>query len=408
VLTFLFTDVVDSTVLWERAPGLMDGALSRHDKLIESSVTAHGGIVLKHRGEGDSTFCVFERAADAVAAAVGAQRDIATAVWDAATPISVRMGIHSGESILRGRDYYGRTINRAARVRAIAEGGQVLLSSAASELVGDDLPDDTELRFIRQEVLRGIGRAESIHELVDLRRRRDDRAERIEQPRPPVQREITAGVHRAFAGRDESMALIDTLRSQALPYGPPQLVLLDGEPGIGKTTLACAAAARSHDDGWTALLGTCTEHINAPFEPFRDILDHLVDVTPMHVLAAHLTEHGGEVGRLTQRLGARVGALPPIDALDPETTRQLLIDAVVDLLLRAADDRPLLLVVDSIHWADRSTLSVLDRLMRMTGHPVVVIGANETRERGGVDGSALLADLRVMPTSTTIEVQPFA
>jgi len=197
------------------------------------------------------------------------------------------------------------------------------------------------------------------------------------------------------------------LRDRATPTGPPQLVLLDGEPGVGKTTLACAAAQRAHDLGWTALLGSCSEHVNAPFEPFREILNHLVDITPMHVLAAHVTEHGGEVGRLTQRLSARVGALPPVDALDPETTRQLLIEAVADLLFRAADERPLLLILDSIHWADRSTLSVLGRLVRAHGHPLVAIGTNETRESGAADRSSLLAELRAMPNATTIEVQPF-
>ena len=95
----------------------MDAALTRHDALITSAVEAHGGIVLKHKGEGDSTFCVFESASAAVAAATDAQRQLASEVWPDATPILVRMGIHSGEAVQRGRDYYGQTVNRAARVR---------------------------------------------------------------------------------------------------------------------------------------------------------------------------------------------------------------------------------------------------------------------------------------------------
>ena len=72
VLTFLLTDVVGSTALWERAPGLMDAALARHDRVIEAAVDSSGGIVLKHKGEGDSTFCVFETASQAIAAATEA------------------------------------------------------------------------------------------------------------------------------------------------------------------------------------------------------------------------------------------------------------------------------------------------------------------------------------------------
>jgi class 3 adenylate cyclase/tetratricopeptide (TPR) repeat protein len=406
VLTFLFTDVVDSTALWERAPGLMDTTLSRHDLLIENVVEAHGGFLLKHRGEGDSTFCVFERAPDAIAAAIDAQRDIAAETWDPATPIHVRMGIHSGESIMRGRDYYGQTINRAARVRAVAGGGQVLLSSRAADLVADELPADTELRFLRQEVLRGIDKVEAIHELVDLRRVLDSAERSMDPAQPSLPADVEAGIPRGFAARDDAMAAIEDVRAEACAGGPPRLVLIDGEAGVGKTSIACAAARAAHDDGWTALIGTCSEHVNAPFEPFRQILNFFVDDAPMEVLASHVTEHGGEIGRLTPRLTSRVGALPPVDALDPETTRQLLIEAVSDLFLRAADQRPLLIVLDSIEWADRSTLAVLDLLVRSAEHPFVVICTNETGE-GSADASSVLTDLRALPSSTVVEVASF-
>ncbi len=142
----------------------------RHDELITAAVTAHGGIVLKHKGEGDSTFSVFDSASAAVAAATEAQRRLGAESWPDTTRIVVRMGIHTGEAVQRGRDYYGQTVNRAARVRALAVGGQVLLTSAAAALVEGDLPDGTELRFLRSELLRGTDKPEAIHELVDHRR----------------------------------------------------------------------------------------------------------------------------------------------------------------------------------------------------------------------------------------------
>ena len=73
-MSFLLTDVVDSTGLWERAPVAMDAALTRHDVLIGAAVAAYGGIVLKHKGEGDSTFSVFVSTSTALAAAAEAQR----------------------------------------------------------------------------------------------------------------------------------------------------------------------------------------------------------------------------------------------------------------------------------------------------------------------------------------------
>ena len=172
MLSFLLTDVVDSTALWERAPVPMDSALARHDALIASAVEAHGGVLLKHKGEGDSTFSVFASAIAAAAAATEAQRLLAAEPWHDATLISVRMGIHTGEAFQRGRDYYGQTVNRAARVRALAQGGQVLLSAAAAALVETQLPDGTELQFLRSELLRGTEKVEAIHELVDHQRPR--------------------------------------------------------------------------------------------------------------------------------------------------------------------------------------------------------------------------------------------
>ena len=171
-MSFLLTDVVDSTGLWERAPVAMDAALTRHDVLIGAAVAAYGGIVLKHKGEGDSTFSVFISTSTALAAAAEAQRLLVDEPWPAATPILVRMGVHTGEAVQRGRDYYGRTVNRAARVRAIAAGGQVLLTSTAAALVGGEVPEGTEIRFLRSELLRGIDGVEAIHELVDHRRAR--------------------------------------------------------------------------------------------------------------------------------------------------------------------------------------------------------------------------------------------
>jgi class 3 adenylate cyclase len=405
-LTFLFTDVVDSTALWERAPSLMDSALRRHDELIELSVDSHGGILLKHRGEGDSTFCVFRRAAAAIAAATDAQRRLANEAWDEAIPIRVRMGIHSGESIQRGRDYYGRTVNRAARIRAVAKGGQVLLSSPSAELAGKDLPEDTELRFLRREVLRGIDRAESIHELVDLSRSREEAPSLAKSSRIPQQREIDAAVNRSFGGRDDVMSMIEALCSRVAPDGRQQLILLEGEPGIGKTAIACAAAQAAHRAGWSTLFGECHEHVTAPFQPFRAILNHLVETVPMGVLAAHITEHGGEIGRLTSQLTERVGALPPVDAFDPETTRQLLIEAIADLVLRSSEDRPMVIVVDAVQWADRSTLLVIDRLVRSGPHPLVIIGTNRSSEESS-EAAELLDEVREMELTTVVDVQPF-
>jgi tetratricopeptide (TPR) repeat protein len=125
----------------------------------------------------------------------------------------------------------------------------------------------------------------------------------------------------------------------------------------------------------------------------------------MAVLADHIADHGGEIGRLTPKLTARVGALAPVEALDPETTRQLLVEAVTDLMQRAARDRPLLLVLDDIQWADRNTMLLIRRLVRSSSSvPLMVIGTyrSANADRGELGG--LLGQLRNMPTVTDLAV----
>src|ERR687885_2386729 len=123
-VTFLFSDVEESTKLWERHPDQMRVALARHDHLIESLVEQHQGVVVRPRGEGDSRFAVFPRASDAVAAAVAIQHALHYEPWPAETRLRVRMALHTGEADLRDGDYYGPAVNRCARLRAIAHGGQ--------------------------------------------------------------------------------------------------------------------------------------------------------------------------------------------------------------------------------------------------------------------------------------------
>src|SRR6478672_9402605 len=141
-VSFLFTDVEGSTKLWERHPDQMRAALARHDHLIESLVEKHQGVVVRSRGEGDSRFAVFPRASDAVAAAAAIQEALHEEPWPQETPLRVRMALHTGEADLRDGDYYGSAVNRCARLRAIAHGGQTVLSLTTEQLVRDALPPD--------------------------------------------------------------------------------------------------------------------------------------------------------------------------------------------------------------------------------------------------------------------------
>jgi predicted ATPase/class 3 adenylate cyclase len=134
-VTFLFTDLEVSTRLWDEEPDAMRAALARHDEILRDVIVAHGGSVVK--GTGDGVHAAFVTADDAVAAAVDAQLALHGESWDVSGPLRVRIGIHAGVAELRAGDYFGSEVNRAARVMAVAHGGQIVCTRVVEELVRD-------------------------------------------------------------------------------------------------------------------------------------------------------------------------------------------------------------------------------------------------------------------------------
>ena len=137
-VTFLLTDIEGSTRNWETSESDMRAALIRHDELLAQHIREHGGAVLTERGEGDSFFAVFPVASGAVAARLAIQLAIGSEPWPERTPIKVRAALHTGEA---GQDHRGPDVNRCARLRALAHGGQVLISATTAALVRGGLPD---------------------------------------------------------------------------------------------------------------------------------------------------------------------------------------------------------------------------------------------------------------------------
>ncbi len=124
--SFVLTDIVDSVSLWERDATVMSAAVAQHDVIVERAVVAAGGELVRSKGEGDSTFSVFARPAQAVVAADAVQRAIASQAWPTAAPLRLRAGVHTGDAEPRDGDWYGPAVNRAARLRALADAGQTL------------------------------------------------------------------------------------------------------------------------------------------------------------------------------------------------------------------------------------------------------------------------------------------
>jgi predicted ATPase/class 3 adenylate cyclase len=133
-VTFLFTDIEGSTRLWDEHPDAMRVALARHDELLRAAIDAHGGFVFSSAGDGFAA--AFQRSSDAVAAAVQSQIALGDQDWPEGAGLGVRMGLHSGEAEERDGNYFGPPVNRAARLMAVARGGQILISEVTAALVG--------------------------------------------------------------------------------------------------------------------------------------------------------------------------------------------------------------------------------------------------------------------------------
>src|SRR6266498_4294468 len=163
-VTFLFTDIEGSSQLWEQYPQAMPEALARHDAILRQVITAQRGVIFKTVGDG--VYTVFTRAGDALEAALAAQRGLDAEGWGETGPLRVRMALHSGVAEERDGDYFGPTLNRLARLLAVAHAGQILLSQATAALVGDALPEGATLRDLGTHALKDLPHPEPIFQLV--------------------------------------------------------------------------------------------------------------------------------------------------------------------------------------------------------------------------------------------------
>jgi class 3 adenylate cyclase len=164
-VTFLFSDIEGSTELLKRLgdPGY-ELLLGDHRRILRGIFKEHDGREIDTQG--DAFFYSFPRARDAVAAAVHAQKGMASHPWPDGVDVRVRMGLHTGEPAVGDEGYTGLDVVRAARIAAVGKGGQVLLSDTTRALVGDHLPHGVSARSIGSQRLKDIDRPEPLHELL--------------------------------------------------------------------------------------------------------------------------------------------------------------------------------------------------------------------------------------------------
>ena len=253
-VTLLMADVEGSTQLWESRPDEMTAAIANLDRTLADVVSAHDGVRPVEQGEGDSFVIAFVRASNAVACAVALQ-------CAPLAPLRLRIAVHTGEIQLRDENnYVGPAINRSARIRELAHGGQTVLSGTTSDLVADALPDDAWTTELGTHTLRDLPRPQRVVQLchpdlcnefpaLRVRVARAARDARVAQHLPA---QLTS-----FVGRDAEMVEVRGILARS------RLVTLTGAGGAGKTRLAlqvAAAVAADYGDGaWYVDLAPITD-----------------------------------------------------------------------------------------------------------------------------------------------------
>jgi class 3 adenylate cyclase/tetratricopeptide (TPR) repeat protein len=375
--TVVFTDLVGSTALRTRlGEDAADELRSEHDALVRTTAAAHGGREVKHTGDG--FMLAFGSAAAAVEAAVHLQQASQTLGRRSDAAVAVRVGISAGDVQRDGDDLFGLPVVQAARLCDVASGGQILVAEVARTLAG--ARGDLAFEPLGERELKGLDHPVVVHEATW-------------EPAPsatPLPAALDPGRSLPLVGRDTELGRLRDLW-KAATVGNRRVVLVAGEPGVGKTRLVQELGRAVHADGAMVLLGRCDDAVPAPLRPVTELVDHALAHGPPAALADLTEEQRAVLDRLAHRRVATAGT-----DLDPALETIERHEAVDALLTALAADAPVLVVFDDLHWADRASVLLLRHLaLERSTAPVLVVGTYRDTDLDRTHPLAeVLADLR--------------
>jgi predicted ATPase len=218
----------------------------------------------------------------------------------------------------------------------------------------------------------------------------------LEDAKPSVEAEATAPVllrsetrlfytvadRTAFVGRETELSLMRRHLDQAL-RGRGSVVTIAGAPGVGKSRIAREVATDASQGGFLVLAGNCYDlDDSVPFIPFIEILEAALAQAPNpEAFREVLGENATAIARVMPQLRRLFPDIPPPPQTSPDQSRRILFNAVAELLARTAATRPMVLLLEDLHWADQGTLSLLDHLVGLlAGIPVMIIATYRDSE----------------------------
>ncbi len=382
-ISTLFSDLVDSTAIATRlGPVAAESHRQRHFDLLRSAIADHGGTEVKSTGDG--VMVVFASTTAAVACAVAMQRAAAAHNRGDGEMIVLRIGVSHGEADEESHDYYGPPVVEAARLCAAAGHAEILVSSLVHLLAAPR--SDHRFESAGTLELKGLPPTEA--------HRVDWRSHGVgTRVLPEAMGRSTMS---AFVGRAAELEQLAAAHAAAAG-GSGRLMMIGGEPGIGKSRLAAEAARAGLDGGAVVLFGRCSEDPLLPFQPFAEALADHARSCPEAELPDPSVASTGLLVRVVPRLADRYDASPPAFSSDASTERFVLFEAFGDWLDSVATGAgPVTLVLDDLHWADASTLQLLAFLARrVESRSLLMLGTYRETEISRVHPlGSLLADLR--------------
>jgi DNA-binding SARP family transcriptional activator/tetratricopeptide (TPR) repeat protein len=368
-VTLLFTDQVGSTETLQRLGDEEGERLRRaHFGLLREAAVMHGGEEVKNLGDG--LMVAFLSAIDALACAITIQQAVHRAAASGELAFAVRIGLNVGEPIRDEGDYFGTPVVIAKRLCDAGAPGQILASELVRALIGTR--GGFAYRALGAVSLKGVAEPVPACEVIW------EPSTEVRVPLPA----LLAGEDRGtFVGRSDAGTALEAEWTAVRDSGL-RVVMLAGEPGIGKTRMVREFARTAHERGATVLAGSCHEETRVPYQPFVEALRHYIACCPPAELAVQVTPRRAQLAAIVPELEDPRSPYGPT-GLGAEQERFRLFEAVSSLLADAAHLRPLVLFLDDLHWADQSSLLLLRHLARSAkGAPLMVLGTYRPVEVG--------------------------
>ena len=386
-VTFLFTDIEGSTrVLEELGRDRYEDTLAFHNALVRSVLAEHDGIEVDRHGSG--FFAVFERAADAIAAAVELRRAAEASNWPHGAPLRVCLGIHTGDADVGESGYVGLAVHEAARLAQTADGGHVLLSATTAALVGDDLDETLRLNDLGEWPLAGFEGRRRLYSLT---------ADPDHTVVMPSRLRATGDPRLALLEREQELATIEALVRGQLAEG---FVVLEGRAGIGKTRLVLAARDAAADAGLQVLFARGAE-LEQDFG--YGVVRQLFEPVLATATAAERADLLAGPAAFAERLFDESELAAALNA--GEDVSFAMLHGLYWLAANVGARTPTLLVVDDLHWADAATLRWLCYLApRLEGVSLRVFVASRPAEQGREPD--LLTQILTDPTALPLRPGP--